>query len=111
MEKARLLFILLAILCLRHDCMAQPRAFDAGDLIIRDDQGNVVKDLRESPCWQEIGYNPGLSRQAILDEYSYCESEKRKKLIFTVVGILFVVGFLGIILRSAISRAKPKAGL
>lgn len=110
MKKTSLFFILVALLCLRHDCRAQPRSFDASDLIIRDDQGNVIKNLMESPCWQQIGYNPRMPKQMILDEYDYCESEKRKKTIYTWVGGLFVVDFLWLIIRSAIRRPKPTTG-
>ncbi len=52
-----------------------PRAFDAGRLVIRNSDEDVVKDLTESPCYHEIGFNPDLSQQAILNEYESCESE------------------------------------
>jgi hypothetical protein len=93
-------------LCLRHDCIAQPRAFDASNLIIRDDQGNVIKNLMESPCWKDLGYNPDMPKQMILDQYDYCEGEKRKKIMLTWGSIILLVGFLGLMLRSAMKKAK-----
>jgi hypothetical protein len=100
MKKTKYFTLLLCAICLFNIANAQPRSFNADDLLIRDAEGNVIKDLTQSPCYHEIGYNPDLPRQMILDEYDYCESEKRKKNILTGVAVLFVVGFLWLMGKS-----------
>ena len=84
-----------------------PRSFDAGDLIVRDDKGNV-KDLRESPCWKEIGYNPNMPKAEIIAEYEACESEKRNSLIAIVVAILLGLTIVGLMIRAHYRSTKPK---
>jgi len=83
-----------------------PRSFDGSRLIMRTKDGGL-KDLRESSCYQEIGFNPDLSDDQILRAYEDCESEKRAKKIWTGVSVLLVGGFLWLLIRSSFQK-NPK---
>ena len=85
-----------------------PKSFNAEDLLVKDSDGNVVKDLTKSPCWPEIGYNPNMSRQMILDEYANCEWEKKKSHIITVLSVIGVTGFFSVIILSHFNRSNRK---
>jgi len=83
---------------------SMPRSFDAGRLIIHNIDGDVLKDLRESPCYGDIGFNPDLTDDQVLREYEACESEKRAKKIWTGIAVLFVGGFLWLLIRSSLRK-------
>jgi len=110
MEITKLIALLLCLICLYLPAQAQ-RAFDAGRLVLRNADGDVIKDLTESPCYKEIGFNPDLSQDAVLREYESCESDKRSKMIWTTLSILFVVGFIGLLVRSNFKKNRPQSSL
>jgi len=82
-----------------------PRSFDASRLVTTSPDGSV-RDFTKSPCYQEIGFNPNLPQEEIIAEYDYCESEKRKKSILTIVSVLLVVGGMSLIIRSNKGRDR-----
>jgi len=77
---------------------AIPRSFDADRLTIPDGEGGT-KDLRQSPCYKEIGFNPSFSREEIVSMYEACEAEKRKNNIFTTLVIILCCGVAWVAIR------------